>query len=75
MVLGEPSHRFCGAGGVQEGSPNSIQCLTCIMRGQGESSLIGRVKGRFRVNPICLWGIGCGGGTIDNDQEMGVVQG
>lgn len=30
--LGGPSHCFCGAGSVREGSPDSIHCLTHSIR-------------------------------------------
>lgn len=75
MFLGEPSHCYCGVGGILEGSPDSIQHLTHSIGGQGENCLIGQVKGVRRADLICLWGIGCGGGTIDDDRQMGVARG
>ena len=75
MVLGEPLHHFFGVCSIQEGSPNSIQCFTQNVGAKGKNSLIRKVKGRCWVDPICLWGVGCGGGMIDSDRVMGVAWG
>lgn len=73
--LGGPSHYFYGVGGIREGSPDSIHCLTHSVESQGENHLIGQVKGEHWAGPLCLWGIGCGGGMINGYQEMGVARG
>jgi len=71
--LGGPLHCFCGAGGIREGLPVSIQRLTCSLGGQGENRLIGWVNGGHRVGPIWMRGVGCKGGMINGGREMGVV--
>ena len=65
-----PSHRFCGAGSIQEGSPNSIHRLTSSILGVRGNRFIREVKDGHQALLIRLWAVECGEGTINGDREV-----